>query len=419
MKAIWVIFSKEFLDIVRDRRRFIWMLISAFVLLPLLFIVPYAIMIVRVVKQSADVITIPVQGMDNAPALVAYLAEEAGIQVIPAGDVETLVLNKEYVVGLIIPAGFEDKIAGGASVEVTVVADLRRSMDVTASRLRLALDDYNQSLLETRLKQRGLSDDFIAPLTVKQQNAASSTETAGSLLGLIIPGVIISLGLSAGMPIAISTIAGEKKKLTLEPVLFTTVNRFHLVFAKLLAVLVSVILTLVTMAISIMISGMVLIFVLLRTLPMDELISSASGTTAPSAGSPMTEVLTGGYNIQPLVIALFLFAPFLIILFGAALQLLVSAWARNDEEAATYLTPLNLFSGLVIFVAFFLDEFVPQLWHYAMPVFGTILSMRDLLSNKVDPASLTVMFLSSAFYALLMLGLAVWMFNREEIVFRT
>jgi sodium transport system permease protein len=74
---------------------------------------------------------------------------------------------------------------------------------------------------------------------------------------------------------------------------------------------------------------------------------------------------------------------------------------------------------MLFLAAFFLDDFVPSLWHYGIPVLGTILSMRDLLSNKLDPASLTVMFGTSAFYALLMIVLAVWMFHREEVVFRT
>jgi hypothetical protein len=45
--------------------------------------------------------------------------------------------------------------------------------------------------------------------------------------------------------------------------------------------------------------------------------------------------------------------------------------------------------------------------------------MRDLLSNKLEPTSLTIMFTTSALYAMLMLFLAVWMFHREEVVFRT
>jgi len=420
MRVIWVVFSKEFIDIVRDRRRFLWMLFSSFILFPLLFVGPYAFLLTRVVEQTEEDLIIPVQGGEYAPELIAYLMEEHDIEAIAVEDVEALVREKQYAVGLIIPPDYAENLSADGTAELTLVSDLRRSMDVTSSRLSLALKDYNQSLLTERLTESGLSDEYFTPLQVQTRNAATSTETAGSMLGLVVPGIIISMGLSAGMPIAISTVAGEKKKMTLEPVLFTTVSRFQLVFAKLLAVLASVFLNLFSMVVSMAIAGTLLVVVLVRSLPMDKILSSTESGASPAAPStPAAEMLTGGYNLQPLAILLFLLAPFLIILFGAALQLLVSAWARNDEEATTYLTPLSLFSGLIIFVAFFLDEYVPKLWHYGLPVFGTILSMRDLLSNRVDPASLTVMFLSSAFYAALMLALAVWLFHREEVVFRT
>jgi hypothetical protein len=74
---------------------------------------------------------------------------------------------------------------------------------------------------------------------------------------------------------------------------------------------------------------------------------------------------------------------------------------------------------MTVMLAFILDDFTPQLGHYAIPILGTILSMRDLLSNHIDPATLTVMFGTSALYAALMIALAVWMFQREEVVFRT
>jgi hypothetical protein len=67
----------------------------------------------------------------------------------------------------------------------------------------------------------------------------------------------------------------------------------------------------------------------------------------------------------------------------------------------------------------FMDEFIPSLWHYSIPVFGTILSMRDLLSGHLYAGSLVVMFVSSLVYAALILALAVWLFQREEVVFRT
>ena len=418
MRAMWVVFKKEFQDIVRDRRRFIMMLVGSFIIFPLLFVGPYALILARLTRQTTNTLSVPVQGMEYAPALIDYLSKEQGIETFAADNVEELVRSKQYAVGLIIPPDFEERIAAGRSASVTIVADLRRQVDFTNSRFGLALQDYADLLVLQRLDERGLTEDLITPLVIEERNAATAEETAGSLVGLFIPGFIISMGLSAGMPVAVSSIAGEKKKQTLEPVLFTTVSRFQLVLAKLAAVLASVVANLVMLAISTTISAVVMIMVIVRAMP-DQAPAAFEAAGSSSNSSSISEMLTGGYNIEPLAIILFLIAPALIVLLGAALQLLISTWARNDEEAYTLLTPLSFLSGLVVLVAFFLDEYTPALWHYAIPVFGTIVSMRNLLSNHVDAASLTVMFVSSTLYALMMLGLAVWMFHREEVVFRT
>jgi sodium transport system permease protein len=420
MRVIWIVFSKEFQDIVRNRRRFIWMLISSFIIFPAIFVGPYALILGRRAEQTVNELVVPVQGLDNAPALVTYLAKEKDIQTVPAEDVEALVLNKEYSVGLIIPDDYQAQIAAGHSVPLVLVADLRNSLDYTGVRLAEALKDYGTSLVTERLKEQGLAADFVEPLTVEEHNVATTTETRGSQLGLLIPGLIISLGLGAGMPVAVASIAGEKKNLTLEPVLFTTVNRFQLVFAKLLAVLGSILFNLISMFLMFGISAVGLAFILYRASNgnLSAVRDSLSGTfgISPTTTAPPT---TDGYSLDPLAILLFTLAPVLILLFGALLELIVSTWARNDEEAYTYLAPLNFLGIIVVFAALFMNEFVPQLWHYSLPVFGAIFSMRDLLSNKIDPASLAVMFVTSSLYVLLMLGLAVWMFQREEIVFRT
>jgi sodium transport system permease protein len=72
-----------------------------------------------------------------------------------------------------------------------------------------------------------------------------------------------------------------------------------------------------------------------------------------------------------------------------------------------------------MFALILMEDFVPKLWQYGIPIFGTILSMRDLLTGKWQPAALVVMFISSLVYAALAISLAVWMYRREEVLFRT
>jgi sodium transport system permease protein len=251
---------------------------------------------------------------------------------------------------------------------------------------------------------------------VEQRNAATATETTGSLLSLVLPGILLAFGMSAGMQMAVSTSAGEKERLTLEPVLFTPVSRTQLVLGKLLAVLTSVLAFLISMGFSITLSVIGLVLVLgtrgygSEAYNAIALSPDAFASTVPQAGI---------YSISPLAVVLLLLSVLPVLLLGASIQIALATWARNSDEAYGYLNPINLLSTLLLFALILMEDYVPTLWQYSIPIFGTILSMRDLLTGKWQPASLAVMFLSSLVYALLATSLAVWMYRREEVLFRS
>jgi sodium transport system permease protein len=218
------------------------------------------------------------------------------------------------------------------------------------------------------------------------------------------------------MQMAVTTSAGEKERLTLEPVLFTPVSRAQLVLGKLLAVLTSVIAFLASMGISIGLS--VIGFVLVLAARGDLARTNGAGLSSTQAfASTLPQV--GTYSISPLSVVLLLFSVLPVILLGASIQIVLATWARNSDEAYGYLNPINFLSTLLMFALILMEDFVPKLWQYGIPIFGTILSMRDLLTGKWQPAALTLMFVSSLLYALLAIGLAVWMYGREEVLFRT
>ena len=140
------------------------------------------------------------------------------------------------------------------------------------------------------------------------------------------------------------------------------------------------------------------------------LASDAFASSVPQAGI---------YSISPLAVVLLLLSVLPVLLLGASIQIALATWARNSDEAYGYLNPINLLSTLLLFALILMEDYVPRLWQYAIPIFGTILSMRDLLTGKAQPVSLALMFLASLVYALLATGLAVWMYRREEVLFRS
>ena len=416
MSIIWTVWRKELTDVLRDRRRLIWNLVTAFMLMPFLFVAPMGFLMLRTTQQMVAAVTIPVQGMQYAPGLVAFLEAEADIEVVPAEDVEALIREKRYNGGLIVPIDFEDRIERGENVQLQLVTDQSKSLNVIGARLLEALQAYRDELLEQRLQAYNLPDGFAQPFHVEQRNAATATETTGSLLSLVLPGILLAFGMSAGMQMAVSTSAGEKERLTLEPVLFTPVSRTQLVLGKLLAVLTNVLAFLISMGFSITLSVIGLVLVLGNRGVLSE-VGGASALSPDAFASSVPQV--GIYSISPLAVALLLLSVLPVLLLGASIQIALATWARNSDEAYGYLNPINLLSTLLLFALILMEDYVPTLWQYSIPIFGTILSMRDLLTGKWQPGSLAVMFLSSLVYALLATSLAVWMYRREEVLFRS
>lgn len=416
MKTVWVVLKKEILNIVRNRRRLFMTVLFNFILLPCLAILPMSVIMRKTVEDTIQKLEVPMQGMQYAPDLIAYIEENDAITIVPAEDVEKLVREKHASVGLIVSPDFEQQIQSGESALVTVVMDRSKSLNMEGERLKSIVEKYNQSILKERLANNNISKEYLTPVQVEELNTATEQETAGSQLSLLIPGFIMTFGLTSGLSIAISSIAGEKEEQTLEPILFTPVNRAHLVIGKLLAVLVNVASAAFGFLATILFSALafaIVMFLFLRDLDFST-ISSAPASTA----SPLTISSAAAFLPSPLALILFVVSMIPIILLGAALQIMISSIARNSEEAYTFSLPLSILSLAPMIVSFFLDEFVPTLGHYAIPVFGTILSMRDLLSNHVYSSSLVVMFISSIGYAALAIGFSIWMFTREEVVFR-
>ena len=371
------------------------------------------------VQGAIQKLEVPVQGDEFAPELIAYIEENESMTIVKVTDVEKVVREKQAAAGLILPADFEESLKNGKPALVIVVMDKSKSFNLEGDRLKAITQKYSETILGERLKENNISQEYLTPIQVEELNTATEQETTGSQLSLLIPGFIMTFGLTSGLSIAIGTIAGEKEEQTLEPVLFTPISRTQLVFGKLLAVLANVTFSALGFLFTIAFSA--LIFFIAVAFSLRDLdFSSAPSTAAPVAAAASSLPFAGAIGSLPDPLALILFVASMIpiILLGAALQIMISSFARNSEEAYTYSLPLSVLSLTPLIVSFFLEEFVPELWNYAIPIFGTILSMRDLLSNHIYVDSLSVMFISSIGYAAMMVGASVWMFNREEVVFR-
>lgn len=102
----------------------------------------------------------------------------------------------------------------------------------------------------------------------------------------------------------------------------------------------------------------------------------------------------------------------------AALLLTLSTVARNFKEAQSYIMPFNF---LVLIPAFYalLPGVELGVGAAMIPVLNATLALRDIWAGEIQGHIIFLVMGSSTLYSLLLIGLCTWLFRKESILFRT
>jgi sodium transport system permease protein len=304
------------------------------------------------------------------------------------------VRNEDAAVGLIVAEGFEAAMREERPAEVQVLADESElTGGVQEGRLRELLASYAQAVVAERLAARGLDPTVITPFEVESVNIATEQEMSGAFLGMMLPMFIVLWALVGGMYTAIDVTAGEKERLTLEPLLTTPVGRAQLVLGKLMAVV-----TTSAVALALSVASMLVAFALV---PLGE----AEGQALRLQVAPGTALLL-------------VLAALPIVLMFSALEMAVCILARSFKEAQNYIVPLQFVVLIPAVAVMVLPDLAPPLAGYAIPIFSTLVVLRDLFVGRVDAVPFAVMAASALGYAALAVLLALRQFGRERVLFR-
>jgi len=107
----------------------------------------------------------------------------------------------------------------------------------------------------------------------------------------------------------------------------------------------------------------------------------------------------------------------LAVLFSAVLMT-IALFAKTYKEAQSYLTPLT-FLVVIPAVASVMPgvELTPKL--ALIPVLNTSLVCKEIITGTYHWNSIVLIFFSTCVYALAAIFLAVKMFQREDVLFRS
>ena len=386
MNAVKVIFRKEMVDGLRDRRSLFSALLFP-VLGPALMIFIYNMAAEKV--RMPEKLELPVIGSEYAPTLIDWMEQKDVELVEGPEDPHAAVRNREVDLVLVISEDFGEDFARGRTAEVELVIDSSNDdAGPKERRVRRVIGAYEKLIANLRLVARGISPEVVNPIEIEEVEIASSQKLSARILRFI-PMYVILAAFIAGMNIAIDATAGERERGSLESLLVNPVTRTAIVLGKWLAAVVfacfGVVLTLGSCLIG-------LEQMTLRDMGMrfDFGVSEAIGILA--ATLPLSFLAAG-------------------------LQVLVATFARSYKEAQMYMSML-MFLPIVPGIAFTIHSISSEGWMYPIPILGQQALLTDVLSGEAPGLVFFILAgLSSLMAGLLCVGLTAKLFQREGIIF--
>ena len=400
-RNIGIVYRKELVDSLRDQRTLVSMIAVPLLLMPLLTIGLLVVMIRQVGEASVEVPKVMILGGEDSPKVRAKLEQLDGVEIVPQKpDYAEEISNKQIRAAVEIPPGFDAKLADGEPMNVKIYmyqGELKSGFG--AGRLEKFFRDLRDRAIRERLEARNLPETLVRPFEIKQQNVASPEKVGGALIGGLVPYFIILLCLTGAMYPAMDLTAGEKERGTIETILCSPVSRTHLVLGKFLMVLTASVATGVLSVISMIVSfGMG-----------KKLLQGVAGGAADA-------VLQISLTPKALISVFTMVLP-VSVLFSAAL-LAIALFAKSYKEAQSYISPLMIVVVLPA-VAAVLPGVEMNNALALVPVLNTSLISKEIMTGTYHWKYIALIFASSCLYAAGAIAIAVKLFQREDVLFRT
>jgi sodium transport system permease protein len=397
---VWTIYFKELRELARDRKTFIFTVLIPIVALPLLF-GGFAYLSATIFQRASHAeLSYAIFGQQHAPQLAQRLALEQGFRAVGLADpaeIGNAILDGRIKFALVIPAGFEDRLARLQQGAIALHYNSAVTVDITRQRVLAVIDAHNGSLRAEVLSKMKLDQaqlDFaLNPIALEDHTTADKRQQLGALAGGFLPYVLLMVCLMAAMYPAIDTGAGEKERGTLETLLLAPVSRGAIVLAKFLVLFTVGLMSALLMVVSL---GLLLFFF-------------SQAMTAEMAQAVRS------IGVLDLAMVALMLVPSAAMF--AALLLSISIYAKSYKEASGLISPLIMLAILPTMIA--LLPGVELNWLWAMvPLTNVSLAMKELVKGTMDYRMFYAILLSSTLIAGALLALCRWWFTREEVLFR-
>ncbi len=231
LNHVAIVFVKELLDALRDRRTLMRLALPALLMGPLmLFMLSGLIAQFESRAQQREVVA---HGMQHAPTLRNYIERQNySVKEAPADYEAQLRSGKLGDAVLVVPATFEAELARGDQPSIEVVTDsANQRASVGAGAVARLVSGFGQERAGQHLLVRGVSGEVLRPVDMTERDLASPGARASRITSMI-PMFVIMAVLYGCLTAALDSTSGERERGSLEPLLTNPAKHLSLVGGK-------------------------------------------------------------------------------------------------------------------------------------------------------------------------------------------
>lgn len=398
---MWLIFKKEFTELLRDRKTIIFMVVLPVVIFPLLFGVTVFFTSSAIEKAENEVLQYAIVGAEYAPDIANAIHDDTAqferVDIGTSEDYAQLIKQGGVDFVLIVPEGFNGDILSSGQQSMTLYLNdaglnkvVRRVGDIT--------DKFAQSYQSVAFATLDLDVEqqkaLITPLVIEKENVADNREVWGERIGGMLPYFIFFLCLQGAMAPAADLGAGEKERGTLETLLISPMERYKLVLGKFFTIAAAGIITALITVSSMAIWGIVV----------------SQGLAIEFVAEIMALI-----GVLDFVLIFLMLIP--IVAIFASMLLTLSIYARSFKEAQSYMGAMVMVIIFPVLIAMMPGVKLEGGWVW-IPLTNVALAMKELFKGTMDYFALFGIFTSTAFIAAALIAFSIYWFGKEKVLFR-
>lgn len=394
-KKVAVVYRKELLEVLRDKRTLFATLVLPVLLYPLLIVGFNAIMTRQTAEMEEQGATIALRDSVNDD-VTRMLATDIGsienFSYVPYSQTTDKLYEEKEIQAII---SFRDSLDAAGTRFYRVYVQYDKSKERGRLVYNKLVDSFKISekkLMKQQLELNGVKPEILELINIREKDTSTAQKKMGMMLGMFLPYIMVIMLLSGASTVAADLVAGEKERRTLETLLVSSAARQELVFGKYL--------TIITLS-------MVNVFVNLFSISFS-LKFMLANSAAEMAGvqMPMSAIL------------ILLMAMIPLATFFAAVLLSISTFSRNMKEARTYEQPL-LWVAMMLAMVSFLPAVDMSNLMALIPIVNIALLFKAVMINEYTMSHLLITIGSTLVLDVLAIWATIKLFTTESVLFRS